>query len=139
MRSLFSWSSVPNTMIQYRNMNTGTPDFTIARRTDRDLNQDIFKPVAWRVYRSPMTPQCQRLFPDKAGFDERRLVQFLVFRIILRRLHKYLVWSGESLGPKPYWCHRFTSQHNLDQISLVTGLSGIQLEKRRTPTCLITQ
>ena len=77
-----------------------------------------------------MRDLCQRLSPARAGFDERRLVQYLVLKGVLRRVHKYPVWTGEGLGPEPRLYQWFNSQHNTDQICVVTGLSSMQLDKR---------
>jgi len=134
------------TIFQYSNVYTVTPDLAIIR-TDRELQQDMLKHVARKdgvvpnfkdvytfissfTYGTTVRDLCQRLSPAKAGIDERRLVQYLVLKGVLRRVHKYPVWTGPGVGPEPRLYQWFTSQHSEDQICVATGLSGAQLEKR---------
>jgi len=134
------------TIFQYSNVYTVTPDLALIR-TDRDLQQDMLSHIARKegmlpnfrdvytfissfTYGTTVKDLCQRLSPSKCGFDERRLVQYLVLKGILRRVHKYPVWTGEGLGPEPRLYQWFNSQHHMDQICVATGLSTSVLDKR---------
>jgi len=135
------------TIFQYSNIYTITPDLELIR-TDRELQRDLLVHVAREENRIPnfkdvytfvssftygttVKDLCQRLSPSKLGFDERRLVQYLVLKGVLRRVHKYPVWVGGDMCNRDHKLYQwFTSQHNSDQICVATGMSTSQLDKK---------
>ena len=99
--------------------------------------RDVYTFVSSFTYGTTVRDLCQRLNPAKMGFDESRLIQLCVMRGVLRRVHKYPVWTG-SLASE---CSEFsvqdsrllqmmTGEHSTDQICVAAGVSASSLEKR---------
>lgn len=137
-------------IFQYSNVYTVTPELS-SLRSDPSLRADLLSlitregeadsPPDFRevysfissfTYGTTVKDLCLRLGPSSFAFDERRLVQYLVLRGVLRRVHKYPVWSGEGTvgGQEQKLYSWFTSEHHTDQISVATGLTGSQLDAK---------
>jgi len=137
-------------IFQYCNIYTVTPELANLR-TDLELQKDLLQHVARSedqlptfrdvytfacsfTYGTTVKDLCQRLNPVEMGIDERRLVQYLVKRGILRRVFKHPVWSGDANTTLPielqklYAC--FTGEFHTDQICVATGLSAAQLDAK---------
>jgi len=137
-----------SSIFQYSNVYTVTSDLT-QLRTDKQFRQelmdnvirkdsvitptfrDVYTFISSFTYGTTVRDLCQRLSPIKLGFDETRLVQFCVMRGVLRRVHKYPVWSGDHDTSGD---HRLTSwmtgEHNTDQICVALGMSTAALDKK---------
>jgi len=136
-------------IFQYCNVYTVTPELA-SLRTDRELQEDLLARVARApearptfravytlvssfTYGTTVRDVCCRLDTAKLGIDERKLVQFLVKRGVLRRVFKHPVWSGDAAALPAeqrrvlVWC---TGEFHTDQICLVTGLTAAQLDRR---------
>jgi hypothetical protein len=137
-------------IFQYNNVYTVTPELA-SLRSDPNLRADLLNSVIREgddvstptfkevyaficsfTYGTTVKDLCLRLGSSRLNFDLRRLVQYLMLRGILRRVHKYPVWNGE--GPKgsedPRLYSWFTSEHHTDQICVATGLTGPQLDSK---------
>jgi hypothetical protein len=136
-------------IFQYCNVYTVTPELA-ALRTDPELRRDLLQQAArdeeqrptFRdvytflcsfTYGTTVKDLCARHNPANMGIDERRLVQYLLRRGILRRVFKYPVWSGEG-GAAPTSDHFLytwlTGEFHTDQVCVVTGLSAAQLDAK---------
>lgn len=134
-------------MFQYSGVYTVTPDLELLRR-DAKMRQDMMRSVvrdpavhpefrqvysfiAGFTYGTTVKDLCVRHSPAKMGLDERRLVQYLVLRGILRRVHKYPVLSVDSSPSHRHGVYQwFTGGHHTDEISVKTGLSSAQLDDK---------
>jgi len=132
-------------IFQYSNVYTVTPALA-ALRTDSQLQRDllataarqegclsdfrdVYNFIASFTYGTTVRDLCGKFPTSVVGVDERRLVQHLVLKGVLRRVHKFPVWTGEGPGPEPRLYQWFSGQHNCDHISVATGLSTTQLDK----------
>ena len=137
-------------------MYTVTPELA-SLRSDKQFRRDLLASVARRdsiapaptfrdvytfvssfTYGTTVRDLCQRLNPAKMEFDESRLIQLCVMRGVLRRVHKYPVWTGSLASD----CSEFSSvqdtrllqmmtgEHSTDQICVAAGISASSLEKR---------
>jgi len=130
-------------VFQYSNIYTVTPHFSVLcddqffREELRSFTisekspslMDLYKFISSFTYGITLKDICIRMNPQRLGFDERRLVQFLVLKGALRRVHKYPVYQGEDEKTDPLY-NWFTSQFNTDQICIKTGLSTQELDFR---------
>lgn len=137
-------------IFQYCNIYTVTPDLANLR-SDVELQMDLLLQAARSeeqlptfrdvytftcsfTYGTTVKDLCHRLNPAEMGIDERRLVQYLVKKGILRRVFKHPVWSGGDSTSVPielqklYAC--FTGEFHTDQICVATGLSAAQLDAK---------
>jgi len=132
-------------IFQYSNVYTVTHDLT-RLSSDQQFRQDLMTAITRRdaaatprfrdiftfissfSYGCTVKDVCGRMCPVKLGIYEARLVQFCVMRGVLRRVHRYPVWSGE--GDKSVMASSwFTGEHNTDQICVGAGLSEAALDK----------
>jgi len=104
-------------IFQYGNVYTVTPELDTLR-SDRELQADLMKHVARSeddpptfrdvytfvssfTYGTTVKDLCLRLNPVRIRVDERRLVQYLLARQILRRVFKYPVYQPPEDGAQP--------------------------------------
>ncbi|XP_023340688.1 GATOR complex protein NPRL2, partial [Eurytemora carolleeae] len=127
----------------YSNVYTITPEWSeLCRNQDfRDkiqefnildapvLLQDLIRFISSFTYGTTVKDICSRMNPGKLGFDERRLIQFLVLKGALRRVHKYPVYQGENECTESLYSW-FTGEFSTDHISIKTGLSSQDLDFR---------
>ena len=141
-------------IFQYSNVYTVTPDLAVLR-SDKQFRLDLLASVTRRdslgpaptfrdvytfvssfTYGTTVRDLCQRLNPAKMGIDESRLIQLCVMRGVLRRVHKYPVWTGsasedgETSGLDTRLLAMMTGEHSTDQICVAAGISATNLEKR---------
>lgn len=58
--------------------------------------RDVFRMVASFTHHRTVADICEEFKPETMNIDENRLVQFLVLKKILRRVHKYPVYTPEG-------------------------------------------
>ena len=134
------------TIFQYSNVYTVTPLMSALRR-DKQLQQDLLTSIARRegdlpsfrdvytfissfTYGTTVKDLCQRMSPSRLGFDETRLVQYCVLRGILRRVHKYPVWTEEEGGGEARLTSWMTGDHDTDEICVATGVPSAYLDTK---------
>ena len=140
-------------IFQYSNVYTVTPELALLRQ-DKQFRSDLLAAVARRdslvtpsfrdvftfvssfTYGTTVRDLCQRFNPAKLGFDETRLVQLCAMRGVLRRVHKYPVWSqgadtsGDSGGADTRLVAMMTGEFNTDQICVAAGISSAALDSK---------
>jgi len=134
------------TIFQYSNVYTVTPQMSMVRR-DKQFQQDLLTSISRRegdlpsfrhvytfissfTYGTTVRDLCQRMSPSRLGFDETRLVQYCVLRGVLRRVHKYPVWTEEEGGGEAKLTAWMTGDHDTDEICVATGLPAALLDKK---------
>ena len=142
------------TIFQYSNVYTVTPLLSALRR-DRQFQgdllvnicrkegdlpsfRDVYTFISSFTYGTTVKDLCQRMSPSKLGFDETRLVQFCVLRGLLRRVHKYPVWTEEEGGgggggvggQDTRLIAWMTGEHDTDEICVATGVPSAYLDKK---------
>ena len=134
------------TIFQYSNVYTVTPLLSALRR-DRQFQgdllanicrkegdlpsfRDVYTFISSFTYGTTVKDLCQRMSPSKLGFDETRLVQFCVLRGLLRRVHKYPVWTEEEGGADSRLTSWMTGDHDTDEICVATGVPSAVLDKK---------
>jgi len=131
-------------IFQYSGVYTVTPELEQVRNNPKMQNdlmmavlrnscevpqfRDVYSLIAGFTYGTTVRDLCTRHNPAKMGIDERRLVQYLTHRGILRRVHKYPVYTGDRAVSGIY--HWFSGGHHTDEISVRTGLSTVQLDQK---------
>lgn len=136
-------------IFQYGNVYTVTPELA-SLRTDKELQKDLSERVARSeeelptfrdlytfvssfTYGTTVKDLCLRFNPAKMGIDERRLVQYLLLRGVLRRVFKYPVWSGGEgvVVPEVQRLYAwFTGEFHTDQVCVAMGLSAAQCDAK---------
>ena len=136
-------------IFQYGNVYTVTPALA-QLRSDQQFRQDLMTTITRReglvtpsfrdvytfissfTYGTTVRDLCQRMPPAKLGFDECRLVQYCVMRAVLRRVHKFPVWTGDNgdTGGDNKLTAWMTGEFNTDQICVAAGVSSAHLDKK---------
>ena len=136
-------------IFQYGNVYTVTPELA-SLRTDKELQKDVLRaaarsqeePPTFRdlytfissfTYGTTVKDLCTRHNPLKMGIDERRLVQYLLLKGVLRRVFKYPVYCGEGSGVAPELQRLYawlSGEFHTDQICVAAGLSAAQLDAK---------
>merc|ERR1712112_104452 len=136
-------------IFQYSNVYTVTPALA-QLRSEQQFRQDLMTTITRReglvtpsfrdvytfissfTYGTTVRDLCQRMSPAKLGFDECRLVQYCVMRAVLRRVHKFPVWTGDNgdTGGDNKLTAWMTGEFNTDQICVAAGVSSAHLDKK---------
>lgn len=151
---IFMYSNVycvtPNLRDIREDINTRTEFMSVIQRPSasgifKTSFRDVYEMVCAFNHHTTVNDICQRFSPkQKLDVDECRLVQYLVLKGILRRIHKYPVYVPDNSGVSstvlgqsnsavgaacdlyPY----FTGQKHYDEICCKTGLSARKLDEK---------
>merc|ERR1712080_55698 len=107
--------------------------------------RDVYKMISDFDNHTTVSDICQRYRPrETMNIDENRLVQFLVLKKILRRVHKYPVYVSDAnnvagslsninvggvKGSASEFYQFFNGQKHFDEICCRTGISARKLEE----------